>query len=62
MVEDKFDLVDVIMAYEGGKLSREGTVALFQCLVDSGMAWTLQGHYGRTAATMIQAGLVTPKE
>lgn len=47
-----------ILAYENGELDETEIVALFQSLVDSGMAWRLQGHYGRTAAALIEAGLV----
>lgn len=51
-----------IMEYECGNLNEEETVELFQALVDNGMAWTLQGHYGRTAIALIEAGLVKPPE
>jgi hypothetical protein len=51
--------VDKIIAYESGELSEPDTIALFQELVDSGLAWRLQGSYGRTAAALIGAGLVT---
>lgn len=55
------NLVDQIMAYESGELNEEETVELFQKLVDNGMAWTLQGSYGRMAEGLIRAGLVKLK-
>jgi hypothetical protein len=51
--------VDKILDYENNMLTEDETVELFQELVDSGMAWTLQGHYGRTARDLIEAGEVT---
>lgn len=56
-----YDSVGAIMDYENGALDEDGTLELFQHLVDTGLAWSLQGHYGRTAAAMIEAGLVHPK-
>lgn len=54
-----FDEVSFIMEYEAGELSEDEMVEGFQRLVDSGTVWQLQGHYGRTAAALIEAGLVT---
>jgi hypothetical protein len=51
------DLVDKIIAYEDGTLDEQATIAFFQDLINSGLVWQLQGHYGRTAASLIQAGL-----
>jgi len=53
------DLTGSIIAYEQGELDEDATIDLFQNLINSGLAWSLQGHYGRTAAALIEAGLVT---
>ena len=53
-------LVDKIMAYEQGEMDQEEMVEFFQELVDDGLAFRLQGHYGRTASRLIEAGLVRP--
>lgn len=50
------DQVDKIIAYESGELSDEDTISFFQELIDSGLAWQLQGHYGRTAKFLIDEG------
>lgn len=52
-----FNTVDFIIDYEAGALSEEQVIEGFQHLIDNGIVWSLQGHYGRTAATLIDAGL-----
>jgi len=54
----KANFFNQIISYEEGLLSEEETVDLFQYLLDTGMCWTLQGHYGRTAVRLIDAGLI----
>ena len=50
------NLVDNITDYESGELSDEKTLQLFSYLVKTGIVWSLQGCYGRTAAALIEAG------
>lgn len=54
-------MVDVgkIIDYENGELDEQETVEFFQGLINSGLAWTLQGSYGRTARALIDAGRCT---
>ena len=48
-----------IIAYEEGELDEDETISLFQSLIDNGVVWQLQGHYGRTATDLINAGICT---
>ena len=56
-ITSNFSTVDFIIDYEAGALSEEEVIEGFQQLIDNGIVWSLQGHYGRTAATLIDAGL-----
>lgn len=51
--------VDKIIDYEMGEMDEDEIIALFQELIDSGLVWQLQGHYGRTARALIDEGVCT---
>lgn len=55
------DDIGAMIAWEQGELSDDDTVTLFQRLIDSGLAWQLQGCYGRQAAALIEAGICMPQ-
>ena len=51
--------IDQIMKFENGEMEQDEVVEMFQELINSGMAWKLQGSYGRTAMALIEAGYCT---
>lgn len=61
-VKALYDTTGNILAFESGELDEAGVVELFQHLIDSGLAWQLQGCYGRQAKALINAGLCTPRK
>ena len=50
------NMIEKMIRYENGEMGVDEIVPFFQELINSGMAWTLQGHYGRTASALIEAG------
>lgn len=48
--------IDKIIAFESGELGGRETIDLFSELVRSGLAYSLQGFYGRFAERLIKAG------
>jgi len=54
--------VNDIIAYENGTMDEDQIIEFFQGLIDSGAAWTLQGHYGRVAQSLIEDGVCTLPE
>ena len=52
--------IDRMIAWENGELDGGQIIELFQELIDNGMAWTLQGSYGRMAKYLIEAGYCRP--
>ena len=47
------DFIDQIMDYESGELNDKEIIEMFSDMVKTGVAWSLQGHYGRTAEAFI---------
>lgn len=44
--------------FDGEDHDEETLLSAWQHLVDTGLAWTLEGWFGRTAARMIEEGLI----
>jgi len=59
MTDKHRDIVGDIIRFKQGEMSEEEIIQFFQQLVDSRLAWQLQGSYGRMAERLITAGLVT---
>ncbi|MFJ6893564.1 hypothetical protein [Streptomyces hokutonensis] len=53
------DIATDLIAYEEGSLDVRETLELFALLVRSGLAWSLQGSYGRTASELMHQGYLT---
>ena len=59
---NKDERVNLIIAYESSELDERDTLRLFQNLIDTGLAWSLQGHYGRTARMYIENNIIKKGE
>lgn len=55
---DVINTLPLMMQWEQGDLAPDDELILFQELVRTGLAWRLQGAYGRHAARLIGAGLI----
>ena len=52
MMPNITDIID----FESGEMDSEDMAEFFQGIINSGVVWQLQGHYGRTAVALIEAG------
>ena len=53
------EAVDLAEGYAEAE-TQEQYIAAWQQLIDSGLAWSLQGWFGRRAMQMIEEGYCTP--
>jgi hypothetical protein len=51
--------LDAIIAFEAGQLEDTEAFELFQRLLNDGSVWTLQGSYGRLAASLLSSRHLT---
>jgi hypothetical protein len=51
--------LDAILTIESEDTTEYETIQAFQHLINSGVVWSLQGWYGRTAHHLIQSGVCT---
>lgn len=54
-----YDIAKII-AFEDGTITEADFLDLFSTLIRTGHAWVLQGTYGRTAAGLIDNGVIAP--
>ena len=55
---DTATLTGLMMAYEEGAMSAARCLQLFSHLIRTGLCWSLQGHYGRTAHHLIEIDII----
>jgi len=58
IAEGSIDLVDDALVVDYEEDPEGVALDAWQLLVDSGVAWQLQGSFGRQAAALIDAGLI----
>ena len=56
---EMMDLMNRVVQYESEDHSLEWVLQLYADLIATGLAWQLQGRYGREAKAMIDEGLIT---
>ena len=52
-----YEAVSIAEGFAQSDCTEAQTIAAWQHLIDTGLAWRLQGWFGRTASRMIEEGL-----
>jgi|TARA_R110000764_G_scaffold204647_1_gene289937 hypothetical protein len=57
---DRYTAVGIAEGFISAE-NEDQVLQAWQFLVDTGLAWQLQGFFGRTANNLIEAGMINPK-
>lgn len=60
MVWTTYSACAAVEGFDGEEHDEDEILSAWQYLVDTGAVWSLQGAYGRTAAGLIEQGLINP--
>jgi hypothetical protein len=56
---DNYQAVSIAEGFCDFEPTEEQQISAWQHLIDTGLAWSLQGSFGRTAMALIEAGICT---
>ena len=55
---DSYTACSMVEGFADEEATESEQLTAWQYLVDTGLAWTLQGWYGRNAAALIEGGII----